>query len=340
MYSKFNEEQFQKSNCKDDILKRLDVLQMENRKIENDLLKRLDVLQMENWKIENDLLKRLDILQMENWKIRDSLLKQIDDVKNLIQQNIIASDDFYLMDYARKIHSLFDIHSINAKYPFCRLGKKDDGGYLLVDHFEKCNVVYSIGISNDVSWDLSMLEKGVKEIYMYDHTINGLCVENDKFHWKKVGITGIYDERYNNLITLDMMLKQNKHMQLDNMILKIDVEGAEWKVFANMAPSITDKFAQILIEFHNLCDISDMAIKEKALENISKTHVPVHVHGNNFEKYICCKEFCLPNALEVTYVNKKNFGVKPIRKFFPTILDKPNDGKFHDIILGYWGHDR
>lgn len=285
----------------------------------------------------NIILQRLDAIQLENWKTKDIFLKQIDDVKNLIQQNIIYSDEFYLFEYARKIYSSFAIHEIIKKYRLCRFGKKDDGGYVMADYFEKCSVVYSIGISSDVSWDIAMLRKGVKDIYMYDHTIQGLCVKDSRFHWKKIGITGLYDERHKDLITLDMMLDENNHKDFNNMILKIDVEGAEWEVFSNINEDITEKFSQILVEFHGLCDSSNVEIKEKALENIAKTHVPIHIHGNNCDKYICCKDFCLPNTLEVTYVNKKIFDVKPIRKFFPTILDRPNNDAFHDIILGYWG---
>ena len=62
---------------------------------------------------------------------------------------------------------------------------------------------------------------------MYDHTINSLPYNNPKFHWSKIGIYG-NNNRAKNLKTLEELIKENGHISVKNMILKIDVEGWEW----------------------------------------------------------------------------------------------------------------
>ena len=61
---------------------------------------------------------------------------------------------------------------------------------------------------------------------MYDHTIEKLPYENEKFHWKKIGIGGNSD-RSTNIQTLTDMLKDNGHLNEKNMILKMDVSCFE-----------------------------------------------------------------------------------------------------------------
>lgn len=69
-------------------------------------------------------------------------------------------------------------------------GDYGDGGYVILDDLTNIKIVYSFGISNLISFDKFLAEKGI-DMYMYDHTINKLIFENPKFHWKKIGITNL-----------------------------------------------------------------------------------------------------------------------------------------------------
>lgn len=303
----------------------------------------------EQWKIFEILQKKNDNIIREQWKLFNKLeeschldielLKKIDFLRYIFTQNMmdpkILFKEYFPIEYAQKIHSLFPIHEVNNT-TLCRVGKIGDGGYVMAGNFPKKGIAYSIGISTDISWDKAMLELGLSDIYMYDHTIDGLPEDNDGYHWEKKGIIGTYDASSQELITLDMMIKQNNHCKESEMILKIDVEGAEWEVFANIEMDLLGKFSQIVVEFHDVCNIDNLPLKIKALTNINKTHVPVHVHGNNWKDYICCRDFCLPDALEVSYVNKNIYDVTPKSKFFPTAIDQPNNNRYNDLILGKW----
>ncbi len=67
---------------------------------------------------------------------------------------------------------------------------------------------------------------------MYDHTIAALPAQHPRFHWQRTGIAWRHFEG-RPLATLSAMLHDNGHEDRRDLILKMDVEGAEWEVLAN-----------------------------------------------------------------------------------------------------------
>ena len=80
----------------------------------------------------------------------------------------------------------------------------------MLDDFESIKIAYSIGIDGKIQFDKALADKGI-DVYMYDHTINKLPYQNDKFHWKKIGIGG-NSQRTSNIQTLEEMIKENGHI--------------------------------------------------------------------------------------------------------------------------------
>ena len=103
-------------------------------------------------------------------------------------------------------------------FDLVRIGHEHDGGYIMLNDFHNGDIAYSFGISNDVSWDKDMVNRGC-EIFMYDHTIDNLPEQNPNFHWNKLGIADgiIHDDR---LKTLDELIASNHHENAHNMINK------------------------------------------------------------------------------------------------------------------------
>ena len=66
-----------------------------------------------------------------------------------------------------------------------RIGRKADGGYILLDDLKNIKIAYSFGISREISFDKELAKKNI-DVFMYDHSINHLPFENSKFHWKKL----------------------------------------------------------------------------------------------------------------------------------------------------------
>jgi len=125
------------------------------------------------------------------------------------------------------------------------IGDKKDGSYIMLDDFDNIKIAYSFGIYKLIQFDKALADKGI-DVYMYDHTINNLPYENSRFHWKKIGIGG-NSQRSNNIKTLEEMIKENGHTTEKNMILKIDVEYAEWDSLNEVSENILKQFKYTLL---------------------------------------------------------------------------------------------
>lgn len=251
--------------------------------------------------------------------------------KQLISNDKSLNDSF--SKYVEEIRQLLQVKDISGEVPnFCRIGKKNDGGYVMVDSFHPGTICYSFGICDDVSWDLAMAKRGM-DIYMYDHTIDGLPENNSHFHYYKTGVTGIYEEEHPELKTLISILQENGHINEKNLVLKMDIEGAEYDVIQNSS-EILQNFSQITLEYHNLLDEKQKEKIQSALKTLNKTHQLVYVHANNYGKFIIQNGVCLPDLLEATYVRKSDWQFKETKKVFPTEIDNPNHPDLPEIILG------
>ena len=175
--------------------------------------------------------------------VREALRK----VKTTRRYNLITESEYY--------HEIWKLLHISKAedYELIRLGRNNDGGYIMLDDFaDDDKIAYSFGISGDVSWDKAMASRGY-DVFMYDHTIDSLPEENSRFHWFKLGIS---DSSMNadRLKTLEYFIEQNHHQDKHDMILKMDVEGAEWGFIENVKTETLNRFSQILFEFHGMND--------------------------------------------------------------------------------------
>ena len=122
-----------------------------------------------------------------------------------------------------------------------------------------------------IQFDQALAKRGI-DVYMYDHTINSLPLNNTKFHWSKIGICGSQN-RTQNLKTLEDLIKINGHTSEKNMILKIDVEGWEWDSLNELNEYTLRQFKYIVIEYHFL-----ESSKEELYYNVLKKYIKLIKH--------------------------------------------------------------
>jgi hypothetical protein len=125
--------------------------------------------------------------------------------------------------------------------------------------------------------------------------------------------------------------------------LKVDVEGAEWKAFANSAAAELQHYELVLVEFHGLCDlkVSDkFHIMKQAIQNICDTHIPIHLHANNYSRLTRFGNYWFPDAIEVSLFNKKNALRSELTHSIFSPYDSPNCAQLPDFniegILSAW----
>lgn len=213
--------------------------------------------------------------------------------------------------------------------PFVRVGKKNDGGYIMADHFYDNGKAYSFGISDDCSWDKDMAERGY-DVYMFDHTIESINCRDDRLHFYKTGIADSPNHA-ENLDTLENILRDNECDSNTNMILKMDVEGAEYGFMEMVENDTMKRFDQIVFELHDLHTRSEDAVR--FLEKIDKLFAIVHVHVNNHTNVVICENKLYPDVVELTLLNRDNYliGARCTRNKYLDI-DAPNWKDIPDFV--------
>ncbi len=217
--------------------------------------------------------------------------------------------------------------------PKVRVGADEDGGYVMLDDFDGIETAFSLGVGPNVDWDHAMAERGI-EVHQFDHTVDGPPRQHGKFRFHKREITAAKTDETEDLVSvLDHAVTHRPH----SSILKIDIENAEWGVFASAGQDVFEKFSQILCEFHAFEHFAndwhyDLALR--ALHNLKRHFEVIHVHANNSAGIVYIDDAPLPFVLEVTLANRSRYDTRPSRRTYPTDLDRPNDRTRPDYALG------
>lgn len=221
-----------------------------------------------------------------------------------------------------------------------RVGRNHDGGYVMIDRFEGVRAAYSFGINDDVSWDLQIAERGIP-IFQYDHTIKGLPEEHPLFHWEPKCIAGTADPD-KGVESLESLIRKNGHQDNRNLLLKCDIEGAEWPLMQQTPLEVLAQFRQIVMEVHFLTFLADPHHARNVLwgfQNLTASHRVVHVHANNFSPFAVVGGVPVPYTIELTLLRADEGTLTPSDESFPTALDMPCRAEAADLYLGRFTFD-
>ena len=222
--------------------------------------------------------------------------------------------------------------------PLVRIGGEVDGGYVMLDtpRPPAVTAAYSFGVGHDVSWDVAMAKQGI-DLFLYDHTVERLPEPVPRAKFFRTGIRGRNPAAGQK--TVAEVLADNGHTGRRDLVLKMDIEGAEWPVLDEVSSETLVSFAQIVVEFHGMAralEPEGHARVVKTLEKLAVTHQPIHVHGNCNAMPVWIGDLVLPHVIEVSYVRRADYAGKfvPRDEVFPTDLDRSNSDQLPDIYLG------
>ena len=209
-----------------------------------------------------------------------------------------------------------------------RFGEAHDGGYLLCGNLlGSVKAGYSYGISGYDQWGCDVSMRLSVPTHQYDcfNTEVPQCPRGrTNFHAECVaGTTRTEDGR--NFDTIANQLSNNGD-GANHVVLKIDVEGAEWESFAAVPDDVLPRIDQLVVEFHGLEGERSLAV----VQRLKRFFHVAHFHENNFS----CREAIAPFpswAYEVLFVNKSLDQVDPARTApVPHPLDAPNHPRWAD----------
>lgn len=220
---------------------------------------------------------------------------------------------------------------------YIRVGAANDGGYVMANYFKTDGIAYSYGISDDVSWDDNVADLGY-EVYMYDHTIIDLPHNRKEFHFFRNGIADSCNHD-KDVDTLENHLLINGHDSKNGMVLKMDVEGAEYGFMDMVKETTIMRFDQIVFELHSLNMYKNQERVKRFIEKMNQTHIPVHVHANNWGDAVIINGTVFPDVIEITYLKKGLVQVRDSSIVLPGALDEPNCKHLPELCLGRWNDD-
>lgn len=215
-----------------------------------------------------------------------------------------------------------------------RIGGPNDGGYVMYLPESKSTAV-SLGVGPNVSWDQNMASLGHR-VEMFDPTIRRPPNKVSGANFHRIGVVGNLNDQPNidlrSLTELRAFTKSDNH----NIILKIDVEGAEWFAFASTATEELENYEQILVEFHGLSSLSNdtqFELMKKAITNLCTTHFAVHLHANNYSRLVRFGRYWFPDAIEVSFVRMSDSNQAGIRSVVASKFDNPNCSELSEFNI-------
>ena len=131
--------------------------------------------------------------------------------------------------------------------PKIRLGKDNDGGYVICNMPDGYDMFVACGIAGDISFEKDFLNMYNVECYAFDGTVNGLPedIKEINFIQKNIGNTNT-----------DKLTNLHSYIEnYENVFLKMDIEGHEYDVFDTFDSGLLKKFKQIVMEFHTPAEI-------------------------------------------------------------------------------------
>jgi hypothetical protein len=215
-----------------------------------------------------------------------------------------------------------------------RLGNLGDGGYVSLDDFRSGDIALSLGISNDISWDLQVADRGLT-IYQFDHTVDDPAPHDSRMTFQKKMIAAETTECSQSLH--DLVVKFDRNEARPNILLKMDIEGAEWPVWESTPPAALARFSQILCEVHWLERLADAEYRARVYRifaELSNHYAVVHVHANICGGIANIGNVVFPNVLEISFANRQMYDFEPTDELFPGPLDISCDAYSPDMYLG------
>jgi hypothetical protein len=205
-----------------------------------------------------------------------------------------------------------------------RFGEQFDGGYLMCGNLlEGARAAYSYGISGYDGWGCDVAARLSATTHQYDcfNLQQPTCSKGKTvFHPLCIAGEAKVDADGRVFQSLEQQLAENKD-DSNRVVVKMDVEGAEWESLLRTPEAVLQRIDQLVIELHGTDDPLYLDVVRK----LKRTFYVAHVHANNYT----CTETAAPfpsSVYEVLFVNTRlgqvAAGAPPPR--LPHALDSPN----------------
>jgi hypothetical protein len=234
---------------------------------------------------------------------------------------------------ADRLVSFFSrVRPVAIRKPLIRVGGNGDGGYLIPDDLASIDACFSPGVSTISNFEAALAECGIP-CYMADYSVDGPAIAHPLFHFEKKFLGVRNDDVF---MRLEDWVAREAPENSDNLLLQMDIEGAEYPVFIDTPDTMLKRFRMIVVEFHMLGALFDNAgflLVDTVLQKLLHNFAIVHIHPNN-----CCPVhdngvYAVPSVMELTFYRRDCVSAGDQLLHFPHPLDAPNISHEPDLIL-------
>ena len=245
----------------------------------------------------------------------------------------------------------------DASYDLLRIGKDNDGGYLVCKNcINNSDVLISFGISDDFSFEENFQNLKNIKILAYDPTVTTNFFLKQFLHSIiKLNFIKFY-KKLNNYIKFKKFFKKKnnsfflnkigkggsieyKHISIDKILklidnnskifFKIDIEGSEYRILEDLISHMKN-IEGMAIEFH------DVDLNVEKIVNFVRQFEPklIHIHANNWAEY---GENNIPSSIELSFSRNPLFINKNLE--LPHKLDQKNNPNAEDLKLTFFDNN-
>ena len=204
-----------------------------------------------------------------------------------------------------------------------RLGRAGDGGYLVPDDLCGIEYCFSPGVGPSSEFEQQLADRNIRS-FLADHSVDSPPIDRPQFTFDKKYLGTVDAEPYMTLASWkDKYLRGHK----GDLLLQMDIEGAEYEVILSAPIDLLDQFRILVIEFHSLHKLFDpfaFGLISATFTKLFQSFYVVHIHPNNSCEIAKRGTIEIPSMMEFTFINKKRVHRTSPQTKFPHRLDCDN----------------
>lgn len=216
-----------------------------------------------------------------------------------------------------------------------RIGASCDGGYLVPDDLHGIDGCFSPGVATTATFEEDMLARGVP-CFLADASVNGPPIKHENLTFDPLFLG---PETKQNFISLDDWVEKYAPNGRD-LVLQMDIEGAEYDVLEAASDEVLSRFRIILIEFHGFHHSLRARSHQRlshVFEKLNKQFIPVHSHPNNVRPRVRYLDYIVPRIFEVSFIRRDRIENAPQAiESLPHVLDVASVPSNPDPALPQW----
>jgi hypothetical protein len=214
-----------------------------------------------------------------------------------------------------------------------RIGSNFDGGYLVPDDLAGIACCLSPGVDLNASFESDLLENFGIGSHLIDASVSAPPTSYTPLSFYK---RFLGPETEGDLVTLSDWIGFTGNRHESELLLQMDIEGAEYLTVCSTDVALFRQFRIIVIEIHHVEDWGHsrfFSLVESFFKKLCTFHHVVHNHPNNCCGVVNLGGVLAPRVFELTLLRKDRFSPNGYQTNFPHPLDSPNISDRPDLTL-------